>query len=105
MRSSRTVLCLLGAFIGVGFASGREIMRFFTRYGPLSVPLLFLAAGGGMAAAAGELWALTVPLRHARAIGLLLSLLLCLFAAARPENAMTLLGYLLLPVLMLALTM
>ena len=139
MRSSRTVLCLLGAFIGAGFASGREIMRFFTRYGPLSVPLilltgmlitgvirhglcgggllpvhtflpgriamllLFLAAGGGMAAAAGELWALTVPLRNARGIGLLLSLFLCLLAAGKPESALPLLSYLLLPVLLLAL--
>lgn len=140
MRSSRTVLCILGAFIGAGFASGREVMRFFTQYGTLSVPLilltgcliswvmrkalcdgivsadtrlpgrailllLFLAAGGGMTAAAGELWALTIPLRHARSMGMLFSLGCCMAASGRPERAMTALGYLLLPVLLLALTL
>lgn len=138
MRSSRAVLCILGAFIGAGFASGREVMQFFTRYGSLSVPfilltgclitwviwralcggsataetplpgrivllLLYLAVGGGMTAAAGELWALTIPLRYARGMGLLLSLAGCLAASGRPEKAMTALGYLLLPALMLAL--
>lgn len=140
MRSFRTILCILGAFIGAGFASGREVMRFFTQYGTLSVPLilltgcliswvmrralcggitsadmrlpekailllLFLAAGGGMTAAAGELWALTIPLRHARSMGMLFSLGGCMAASSRPERAMTVLGYLLLPVLLLALTL
>lgn len=33
MRKGSTALALLGAIVGAGFASGREVLRFFTRYG------------------------------------------------------------------------
>ncbi len=96
-----TIFCVGAAMVGAGFASGREIMRFFSQYGAFSWALVIFAAlvtawmlrrmlalsgvqsrltkgllylfslavGGGMTAAAGELWALTVPVHHARTLG------------------------------------
>ena len=31
-----TILCVGAAMVGAGFASGREIMRFFSQYGAFS---------------------------------------------------------------------
>ena len=41
---------IVSAVVGAGFASGREIMHFFSRYGACSWCLCFLAAGlmGGL---------------------------------------------------------
>ena len=39
------VFCVLGAIVGAGFASGREIMQFFSSYGSFSWVLIPLAAG------------------------------------------------------------
>lgn len=131
---SEAVFCIVGAIVGAGFASGREIMQFFSRYGTLSwLPVLFASAvmglliflltarkkenndfrnryvfhapqillygtvAGSMAAAAGELTALTVPLRHARAFGTLLTLAGCAALSGRSLRGMALLGKLLIP--------
>lgn len=39
------IFCIVGAMVGAGFASGREIMQFFSLYGPFSWALVVLAAG------------------------------------------------------------
>ncbi|MBQ9264818.1 MAG: hypothetical protein IJ189_11520 [Clostridia bacterium] len=137
------IVCgILGAVIGAGFASGREIMHFFTCYGSFSWGLAILAAvcmggiiywimgfenlssllpggkfawigrglmavlllgtAGSMTAAAGELAALTVPLRHARGVGLLLTLGICLELSKRGVGALASLGQILLPLTALA---
>jgi len=112
MTVFNAVMCMLGAMIGAGFASGREIMVFFTRYGAFSwvlcgmlgaetglltgyllwdrktgrptsalcrLPafLLLIFTAGSMTAAAGALWALSVPLKNARLLGGGVTLLLC----------------------------
>lgn len=41
---SAEVFCVAGAMIGAGFASGREIMQFFSQYGPFSWGLALAAA-------------------------------------------------------------
>lgn len=145
MKTGNAVLCILGSMIGAGFASGREIMQFFTCYGDFSralvlitagvmtalmiktmkapslsglmpggkgegagrgaVLLLLLCTGGGMTAAAGELWALTMPLDHARSLGMLFTLAACLVFSRRPVSVLTGMGYLLLPALGIALLM
>ena len=114
---------MVGAVIGAGFASGREVAAFFSRFGPLSwlavvaavaamawislgvmrspgVPevwrdrwpgrvwqgmfLAMLAAtGGAMLAAAGEIAALTIPLRGAYWMGLMSTLCLALWLSER----------------------
>lgn len=144
MQTARLVLCVTGAIIGAGFASGREIMTFFSGFGSFSwalvglavsamtllicktmrcgaggmrclLPagrlqtisaallfLLLLASAGGMTAAAGELVALTVPVRYARGMGMALSLVLCLLALRRPLRLMEGLGRLLIPLLTVA---
>ena len=126
------ILCAMAAMVGAGFASGREIMRFFSQYGAFSwalvafaavvtawmlrrmlamggvhsrlekgLLLLFsLAVGGGMTAAAGELWALTVPLRYARTAGSVITLVLCLCLAGGSLRGMAWLGRVLLPFLL-----
>lgn len=43
-RIRSAVLQCTGAIVGAGFASGREIMRFFSRYGPYSWIGIFLAS-------------------------------------------------------------
>ncbi len=43
-RIRNAVLQCTGAIVGAGFASGREIMRFFSRYGPFSWIGVFLAS-------------------------------------------------------------
>lgn len=139
MAEIRFVFCALSAFVGVGIASGWEVMRHFTRFGVLSVPLillsgaaavkltdrcmqgkdrtfscdpvylrfpvllLLLCAGGSMAAAAGELFALTTPIFHARTIGTALSLLVCFSLSHKPQQSLFPLSCLLLPLLLLAL--
>ena len=132
-----TILCVVAAMVGAGFASGREIMRFFSQYGAFSwalvgfaalvtawmlrrmlamggvhsrlekgLLLLFsLAVGGGMTAAAGELWALTVPLRYARTMGSVITLALCLWLAGGSLRGMAWLGRVLLPFLLAVLVL
>lgn len=132
-----TILCVGAAMVGAGFASGREIMRFFSQYGAFSwalvafaslvtawmlrrmlavggvhsrlgkgLLLLFsLAVGGGMTAAAGELWALTVPLRYARTAGSVITLALCLCLAGGSLRGMAWLGRVLLPFLLAVLVL
>ena len=41
---ARYAFCILGAMMGAGFASGREIMAFFSRFGPLSRWLICLTS-------------------------------------------------------------
>lgn len=131
------VWAVLGAIIGAGFASGREIMQFFSQYGVWSWPLALLAAvgmgllmawvmtqtdtahatppaeaavmipllatvGGGMTAAAGELAALTLPLRHARSLGALGTLAICAWLSNHSLRALIVLGRVLLPLTALA---
>lgn len=141
METGRMILCILGAMVGAGLASGQEIMRFFTQYGPASQGLillsgavmtalmarllrrgrlglegalaggapgkillwaLLLGTGGGMTAAAGELFALTLPLRHARSLGMLCTLLPGLLLARRSLSALEYASRLLLPLLLAA---
>ena len=40
----RWIVCVLAAVVGAGFASGREIIRFFSRWGVMSWPLIVLCA-------------------------------------------------------------
>lgn len=127
-----TILCVGAAMVGAGFASGREIMRFFSQYGAFSwalaafaslttawmlrrmlavggvrsrlgkglLCLFSLAVGGGMTAAAGELWALTVPIHYARTAGSVVTLIACLLLAGGSLRGMAWLGRLLLPFLL-----
>ncbi len=132
-----TILCVGAAMVGAGFASGREIMRFFSRYGAFSWALVIFAAlvtawmlrrmlalggvqsrvgrgllclfslavGGGMTAAAGELWALTVPVQHARTLGSVITLALCLWLAGGSLRGMAWLGRVLIPFLLAVLAL
>ena len=59
--------------------------------------LLLIAAGGGMTAAAGELAALMIPIRHARTLGTLLTLGACLLYCEKPLGALSVLGKALIP--------
>ena len=130
------IFCIMGAMIGAGFASGREVMQFFSQYGTISWALILsasaltgimmyhamqqksiynsenipysiliflscLSVGGGMAAAAGNLTALTIPFHHARSIGLTASLVFCVFLTVHSLRGMTLLGKILLPAMFL----
>lgn len=137
------VFGIVSAMVGAGFASGREIMHFFSRYGLLSwgfgvlaagimggmmkrvmdeaaetgdflpqgnhqsagkalLLLLFTASGGAMAAAAGELAALTVPVDHARCWGTLLTLCAGVPAARNPVHALGVIGKILVPLMIAA---
>ena len=42
METGSVIVCIVSAVIGAGFASGREILHFFSRYGPLSWGLIIL---------------------------------------------------------------
>ena len=127
-----TILCAAAAMVGAGFASGREIMQFFSRFGALSwalvifaaiatawmirrilyrgcentwagrilLSLFYVAVGGGMTAAAGELWALTVPVHYARTLGSVTTLVMCLRLAGGSLRGMAWLGRILLPFLL-----
>ncbi|MBR3739238.1 MAG: hypothetical protein IKN04_02130 [Clostridia bacterium] len=127
-----TILCIAAAMVGAGFASGQEIMQFFSQYGAFSWALVILAAivmgliiqrilsrrcentfsgrsllslfyvavGGGMTAAAGELWALTVPFHYARTLGSVITLIACLRLAEGSLQGMVWLGRILLPLLL-----
>lgn len=44
MKIVRLIFCITAAFVGAGFASGREIMQFFSRYGAFSYPLIGAAS-------------------------------------------------------------
>ena len=133
------VFGIVSAMVGAGFASGREILCFFSRYGRLSWALaalaagfmgtliarlmqdqpvapdaktagigklfllpLYMAAGGAMTAAAGELAALTLPLHHARGLGGLLTLCAGVLIARKPVAALGVMGKILVPLLLLA---
>jgi len=141
----RLIVCILAAVVGAGFASGREIIRFFSRWGSLSWPLILLCAlaagwmthrllersasifpsnnhpasglvsvlllamylcvSGGMAASAGELAALTIPIHYARSLGLLFTLFTCVLLSKRPGAALQGLGCALIPLLIAAWTL
>ena len=141
MEIFRAVVCLIGAIVGAGFASGREIVAFFASYGaaaPLlcllaaavisglmcalldakltdglfagglgeaSLTALLIASGGAMLAAAGDVCALTLPLRYAREIGLAATLLAALLLSGRSLRALSLPAALLLPALLATLTL
>ena len=133
------VFGIVSAMVGAGFASGREILCFFSRYGRLSWALaalaagfmgalitrlmqdepvapdaktagigklfllpLYMAAGGAMTAAAGELAALTLPMHHARGLGGLLTLCAGVLIARKPIAALGVIGKILAPLLLLA---
>ena len=128
-----TALGVLAAMVGAGIASGREIMHFYSRFGPFSwllvlfsgallglltrrvmdtgdgeaallpqgpwllpgkclLAALYLAVGGGMTAAAGELMALTLPVGNARLLGGAVTLGLCAFLAKKTLAALNCLG-------------
>lgn len=108
---------LLGAAVGAGLASGREIASFFGRYGawswglialaaavialaaPVQMPrqlagmwralvtLLLVATGGGMLSGAGEV-ASALPVPGAYQIGAALTMLLAWWLAQRTENGL-----------------
>ena len=133
---ANAVFCMIGAMVGAGFASGREIMQFFTQYGSFSWALiafssglmaalvywsnehalhreesvlirgfralLYCAVGGGMAAAAGELAALTLPMHHARTVGMLITLMACAGMSGGSLRGMAWLGAVLIPVMICA---
>ncbi len=146
-RVREAVLTCAGAVVGAGFASGREIMRFFSRYGEFSWIGVFLAAasmgffaymlmkrareagtdslsqlsraylgraaaagtasfalllcvtGGGMAAAAGELGALALPVHGAYWIAFFATLLLALLLMGRSLSPLAFVSVFLIPVL------
>ena len=148
-RIRNAVLECTGAIVGAGFASGREIMRFFSRYGPFSWIGVFLAAavmgffafaimkkareadavslselcraylgpagmagaiaftillgatGGSMAAAAGELGALALPVHGAYWIVFLATLLLGLALSVRSLAPLAFVGLLLIPAMVI----
>ena len=128
---------IVSAAVGAGFASGREIMHFFSRYGSLSWVLcavaaglmggltgwimrdgfemknapwygkalllpLFAATGGAMTAAAGELIALTVPLRHVRTLGGVLTLGASVLASRKSVGVLGAIGKILVPLMLVA---
>ena len=135
----RLICGVTAAMVGAGFASGREIMQFFTRFGSWSwlmiavssvatalltrrlmdaasgngflpdgkkaragkaaLLLLFLCTAGAMTAAAGELTALTIPLIHARSLGMAVTLMLCFLLSRRSISALKRLGMLLIPLM------
>lgn len=155
MAAVSVALALLSGVIGAGFASGREIVRFFAMHGAaagaaivcallslclffLRLPaqlersgcqtlsalcrlrfgsrlgrlcsllffLLFAVTGGAMLAACAELGALTLNIRHAYGLSMVLSLLLGALLAARGLHGLALPGAalsLLLPLLLLRL--
>ena len=126
------ILCAMAAMVGAGFASGREIMRFFSRYGAFSwvlvgfaagvtvfmirrmlsleendsragrimLSLFYVTLGGSMTAAAGELWALTVPVPYARTLGSAVTLCGCLIVADGPLKRLAWFGRALIPLLL-----
>ena len=149
-REMQGALAVCAAVIGAGFASGREVASFFSRFGRASwvsalaagaalalavyglaalsrasglstfcglcgaflgrrsgriagwlMTALHLCTGAAMCAATGELAALTLPLRHARALGQALSLCLALgLAGGRASlRGLSLSGLLLIPLL------
>lgn len=114
---------LVGAVVGAGLASGREIASFFTRYGRWSYPLiviavavmvfladaqlpinpryrwfkklwevllklLLVATGGAMLSGAGEIAALTIPIRRVRWVGMAATLLLAWALAHRVRRGL-----------------
>ncbi len=131
------ILCMAAAIVGAGFASGREIMQFFSAYGAFSWVLtafaaivtalmlrrslargeeenalyrgllfvFYAAAGGGMTAAAGELWALTVPIPSARAVGSAVTLAACLRLAGGALKSLARLSRALIPLLLTVLVL
>ena len=141
---SSAVFGILGAMVGAGFASGREIAAFFSQWGAWSwllalvsalamtglmgtvlnlaegiggllphgkgrwagqviLGLLYGVTAGGMTAAAGELAALVIPVRYARPLGALGTLLMGLAMSVKPLKAGAILGRVLTPVMLLAL--
>ena len=83
MEIYQTVLCLIGAIVGAGFASGREIAGFFASYGA-AAPMLCLLAAGAITALMGALTSsgITVKLFSGGIGELLLSALLIVTGGA-----------------------
>ena len=109
-ETRRAALAIVGAVIGAGFASGRELCAFFSRYGIFSwggivcavmtivwslgrlrrLPehliwriafgLLTAVTGGAMLACAGEIAALALPIHGAYGVGMALVMLLTVLA-------------------------
>lgn len=155
MQTAICALTLLSGVIGAGFASGREIVRFFSIHGYAGAAavvcascalvffflrlcaklaredsssaqmlcrvrfgarvggvctalffLLFCVTAGAMLAACAEIAALVLPVRHAYALGMAVSLLLALALSRRGARGLALSGAaltLLLPVLLVRL--
>ncbi len=118
---------LLGAVVGAGMASGREIASFFAQYGLWSFPgivlavftmlfladalphgrlwnvllsLLLIATGGAMLSGAGHLAALTLNLQHASSIGTVGTLLLAMCLARKTTSGLAWVSSLLLIVML-----
>ena len=134
-------LALLSGVVGAGFASGRELVRFFachgfasgiailsalamlaalflrlctqlahggvsslptlcrlrwgSRFAVLSSALFVLLCamtGGAMLAACAELFALTLPIRHASALGMVVTLLLALILSVKDMRGLALIA-------------
>lgn len=144
MRAWKATFCIVGAMIGAGFASGRELMQFFSRYGQFSwflimmtggillllmerimkrsrkgiqgilgksrqswimhgiMFLLLAATGGGMTAAAGEIAALMIPVKHIQWFGMAVTLMICVFLSGRAIRSLHFLGILLFPLIVSA---
>ena len=134
-------LALLSGVVGAGFASGRELVRFFachgfasgiailsalamlaalflrlctqlahggvsslpalcrlrwgSRFAALSSALFVLLCamtGGAMLAACAELFALTLPIRHASALGMVVTLLLAFVLSVKDMRGLALIG-------------
>lgn len=130
---------LVGAVVGAGLASGREIASFFTQYGTwsylgiglavsmlvflgnTSVPvswkkrwpeslwkgllsLLLVATGGAMLSGAGEIFALTLPIRSAHMLGMAVTLVIAWFLARKTTAGLAWISRILLVVLVMMIT-
>lgn len=129
VKETAAAWTMVGAVIGAGFASGREIASFFSRWGWWSLaaiaaavgiliricrdamerpcpPLswrekwpeklwqgmflaLLIVTGGAMTAAAGEIAALTLPIRGAYWLGMLVSLVLAQILCEKTTTGLT----------------
>ena len=131
---ANSIFGIAAAIVGAGFASGREIMQFFSQYGALSwvlilfsgilmtalihlllcsaseeetekqsffihilFVLLYGAVSSGMTAAAGELAALTIPIHHARLLGMAATLAVCVKLSGGSARGIAVLGKILVP--------
>ena len=73
--------------------------------GRLLLLALLLSTAGGMAAAAGEIASLTIPVSKARFLGMAATTALCYCLSLRPFRSLQVLGWLLMPALLLGVTL